>query len=243
MGPDDTMLIDISEITDNYPDFRVAVVTATDLQIGANRPPELDRLIGRYEAACREEWGRTTLAEIPGIAVWRRAYRSFGIKRTSYRSSVERLVKNVLADRRLPPINSFVDVYNAVSLRHVLPAGADDLDHVVGNLAFRYSRPDDSFVDMAGGEGAAAGVTDPPKDGEVVYADDEKVLCRRWNWRQDARSLVTTATTRAVVTLQFNGAGDLEQAISDLTTQIECFCGGATDVGVANRDRPIVELV
>ena len=34
-----------------------------------------------------------------------------------------------------------------------------------------------------------------PKAGEVVYADAAHVLCRRWNWRQDARSLITPATT------------------------------------------------
>ena len=41
-----------------------------------------------------------------------------------------------------------------------------------------------------------------PKAGEVVYADAAHVLCRRWNWRQDARSLITAATARAVVTVQ-----------------------------------------
>ena len=47
---------------------------------------------------------------------------------------------------------------------------------------------------------------DPPKAGEVVYADEEKVLCRRWNWRQDARSVIRPDTRRAVVTLQGNGS-------------------------------------
>ena len=38
--------------------------------------------------------------------------------------------------------------------------------------------------------GAEAGEdpNDPPKEGEVVYADARHVLCRRWNWRQDART-------------------------------------------------------
>ena len=187
------MQIDISDIAETFPDFRVGVVTATDLTIAEERPSGLDELIGKYEADCRRLWSDTTLAEIPGIAVWRSAYRAFGIKRTSYRSSVERLVKNTLAGRPLPAINSFVDAYNAVSLAHVMPAGADDLDHVVGDIAFRYSRPDDSFIDMARSDKAEdddTQVSDPPKQGEVVYADSEKVLCRRWNWRQDARSLV-----------------------------------------------------
>jgi DNA/RNA-binding domain of Phe-tRNA-synthetase-like protein len=236
------MLIDISEIADRFPDFRVAVVAATGLSIELGRPGALDGLIGDYETECRQRWAGTVLSDIPGIAVWRQAYRSFGIKRTSYRSSVERLVKNALAGRSLPSINSIVDAYNAVSLRHVMPAGADDLDHVAGDLAFRFSRAGDSFVDMAADAGDGSGATDPPKDGEVVYADREKVLCRRWNWRQDARSLVTPATTRAVVTLQYNGTGDLDAAVDDLTGLIGRFTGGTTRVVVADRARPTVEL-
>jgi DNA/RNA-binding domain of Phe-tRNA-synthetase-like protein len=101
-------------------------------------------------------------------------------------------------------VNAFVDLYNAVSLAHVLPLGADDLDKVTPPLAFRYAREGDSFVDMAEeGEQPEA-----PKPGEVVYADAAHVLCRRWNWRQDARTLITPATTRAVVTCR-QRAGDV----------------------------------
>lgn len=237
------MQIDISEIVRVFPDFRVAVVVADGLAMRAARPPELGVIIAEREQACRARWAGTELSEIPGIAVWRRAYRAFGIKKTSYRSSVERLVKNVLAERELPQINSFVDAYNAVSLKHVMPAGADDLDKVAGDLAFRYSRLGDSFVDMAGGEeGSDAPADDPPKEGEVVYADAEKVLCRRWNWRQDARSLVTLSTRRAVVTVQFNGDGDLDAAVADLADLIGRFAGGRTTVAIADRGRPVVPI-
>jgi DNA/RNA-binding domain of Phe-tRNA-synthetase-like protein len=239
------MQIDISEVAERFPDFRVAVVIARDLAIPPSRPPELAAIIADREAACRAEWSGTELSEIPGIAAWRRAYRAFGIKKTSYRSSVERLVKNVLAGRSLPEINGFVDAYNAVSLKHVMPAGADDLERVVGDIAFRYSRVGDSFLDMAGGdgEGAAAGpAVDPPKEGEVVYADAEKVLCRRWNWRQDARSLVTPETHRAIVTIQFNGAGDLEAAAADLIRLLGRFAGGSATAAIADRARPVVSL-
>jgi DNA/RNA-binding domain of Phe-tRNA-synthetase-like protein len=112
-----------------------------------------------------------------------------------------------------------------VSLAHVLPLGADDLDKVTPPLAFRYTREGDSFVDMADGDADAEGA-EAPKSGEVVYADARHVLCRRWNWRQDARSLITPATTRAVVTLQSNGSGDVAAAADDLIDMIGRFCGG-----------------
>ena len=235
------MHIDISGIISDFPRFRVAVVVASNIEVASERSAELAALIGEREAACRERWGKTDLAEIPGIAAWRQAYRAFGIKRTSYRSSVERLVKNVLAGRALPEINNFVDAYNAVSLAHVMPLGADDLDKVAGDLAFRYSRLGDQFLDMAGGEAEGA-ETDPPKEGEIVYADGEKILCRRWNWRQDMRSLVTPLTRRAVVTVQSNGVGELESAAADLRDLLKRFAGARTSVTIADRLRPLARI-
>ena len=122
-----------------------------------------------------------------------------------------------------------------------MPLGADDLARVSGDLAFRYSRPGDEFLDMASGAGDAP-QSDPPKPGEVVYADDEKILCRRWNWRQDLRSLVTALTDRAVVTVQSNGEGDLDAAVADLGDLVGRFAGGTVRVTIADRRQPLVSL-
>ncbi|HEY7384391.1 MAG TPA: phenylalanine--tRNA ligase beta subunit-related protein [Beijerinckiaceae bacterium] len=230
----------IGELISRFPQFRVAFVVAENLKLADARAPHLDALIIAREDETRRRWADRELSEIPGIAAWRAAYKGFGIKKTSYRSSVERLVKRVKAGDRLPAVNTLVDIYNAVSLSHVFCCGADDLDKVTQPLAFRFSRPGDSFVDM----GAEAGEdpNDPPKDGEVVYADARHVLCRRWNWRQDARTGITAATTRAVITVQANGWGDLEAAVADLTDLITRFTGGSGRVAVADASRADIVL-
>jgi DNA/RNA-binding domain of Phe-tRNA-synthetase-like protein len=227
------MHISIADIAAAFPDYCVAFVIAEGLTISAERPPALDALIAQREEAARATWGGTELSQIPGIAAWRAAYKGFGIKQTRYRSSVERLVKNVLAGRPLARVNAFVDLYNAVSLAHVLPLGADDLDRVAPPLAFRYAREGDSFVDMAE-EGDAP---EAPKPGEVVYADAAHVLCRRWNWRQDARSLITPQTTRAVVTVQANGAGNVTAGADDLVDLIREYCGAQCRMAVLDHAR------
>jgi DNA/RNA-binding domain of Phe-tRNA-synthetase-like protein len=232
--------ISITDITHAFPDYRVAVVVAEGLTIAPERPPALDVLIAAREQVARAQWGGTELSQIPGVAAWRAAYKGFGIKQTRYRSSVERLVKNVLAGRSLARVNAFVDLYNAVSLAHVLPLGADDLDKVAAPLSFRYARVGDSFVDMADSE--AGDEPEAPKAGEVVYADADHVLCRRWNWRQDARSLITSATTRGVVTLQANGAGDATAASSDLVDLIDRFCNGRCRVAILDNSHPRADL-
>jgi DNA/RNA-binding domain of Phe-tRNA-synthetase-like protein len=231
----------IADLTDRFPDFRVAVLVCEDLAIPATRPPELDALIAERETAARACHGGTDLAGIPGIAAWRAAYKGFGIKKTSYRCSVERLMKNALAERPLPAINPFVDAYNAVSLTAVACVGADDLDKTAGPFAFRFSRPGDSFIDMAAETGMDP--NDPPKEGEVVYAGASHVLCRRWNWRQDARSIITPATSRALLTIQTNGWGDLDAAVADASDLIARFCGGRVSVAIADRNSPAVTVV
>ncbi len=206
--------LDISDLLPRFPHFRVAFVVLDGQGFAPERSNSLDKFVAAAEADCRARWSGMELSAIPGVAAWRSAYKGFGIKSTSYRSSVERLAKRVLAGDALPRINAFVDLYNAISLSHVLCVGADDLDRTTGDLAFRFARDGDTFLDMAPIEGLPA--EQPPKAGEVVYADEAHVLCRRWNWRQDARTIVTPQTQSIVLTIQSNDWGSVEDAADAL---------------------------
>jgi DNA/RNA-binding domain of Phe-tRNA-synthetase-like protein len=229
---------DIAEVAPRFPDFATAIIVAENLAIPAARSAALQAFVAEASEGARRLYAGTELSAIPGIAAWRSAYRAFGIKKTSYRSSVERLMKNAIAGTALPEINPFVDAYNAISLRHVLPSGADDLDRVSGDLVFRYARAGDDFRDMGALDESGAPRADPPKDGEVVYADATKILCRRWNWRQDARSVIRRETRRAVVTLQANGFGDPSAAAEELVALLSAECGGRYAVALLDAANP-----
>jgi hypothetical protein len=54
--------------------------------------------------------------------------------------------------------------------------------------------------------------------------------------------LITPATTRGVVTLQANGAGDVAAAATDLIDLIEKFCGGRCRVAILDHARPSADL-
>ena len=232
--------LSIEPLVDRFPDFRVAFVLAEPLAIAPARSAALAADMAAAEAGCRARWEGMELSAIPGVAAWRAAYKGFGIKRTSYRSSVERLIKRVLAGQPLPEINALVDLYNMVSLSSGLCLGCDDLDRTAGDFVFRFSQPGDSFVDMGAETGEDP--NDPPKVGEVVYADARHVLCRRWNWRQDARTASSPATRRAVLTVQANGAGDVEAAAALLAGLIARECGSASQIEVLDRRRPAAEV-
>lgn len=232
------MRCSIAEIVEAFPETRIAFVLAEDLTITPERPAALDAVIAEAEARCRKRYAGRELASIPEIQDWRQAYKGFGVKKTSYRSSVERLVKNVLAERTLPRINSLVDSYNLISLAYLVPVGADDLAQVAGGVSFRPSRPDDTFFAL----GREEARDDPPKPGEIVYADEAKVLCRRWNWYQDARSPVTLTTTRAIVTVQAQDAADIEAAAEALCETLTAHCGARAHFAFTDAARPEVTL-
>jgi DNA/RNA-binding domain of Phe-tRNA-synthetase-like protein len=230
---------DISEIAPRFPALRIAFVVADGIRPAPGSSPALRQRMRDTEQALQSRYTLDGVAQVPGIKVWREAYKAFGVKKTSYRSSVERLLRRVLQGRGLPSVSPFVDAYNEVSARFLLPLGADDLDLVEGDLFFRVGRPDDSFVPLGGGE---EGETEPPKPGEIVYADSAKILCRRWNWYQDARSPVTADTTRAVLTVQCLGAGDLDAAVAAVCAALHEECGARTAVAIASAMDPVVAL-
>ena len=232
-----TLSLDISEVAEAFPAYRVALLLARDLEIVEDRNEALADAVADAEAGTTEMLGERPLAELAELQAWRAAYKAFGVKKTSYRSSVERLLKAVQQGRGLPRVNSLVDAYNAVSLRHRMPVGADDLAKLEGDLAFRIARPGDSFFAL----GDAAARDDPPKPGEVVYADAGKLLCRRWNWYQDARSATSLDTTGAVLTVQSLDT-DPTAAAEELALWLDRHCGAGCAWAIASHDRPLARV-
>jgi DNA/RNA-binding domain of Phe-tRNA-synthetase-like protein len=235
----DAVSLDISEVVGSFPRFRVALVVSEGLIIPAERPPALAAFVEDTTAQVAKDLAGVELADIAELKAWRQAYRAFGVKKTSYRSSVERLLKNLQRGAGLPCVNALVDAYNAVSARYRMPIGADDLDRVRPPLAFRYARSGDTFVAL----GDPALTPDPPNAGEVVYADAEKCLCRRWNWYQDARSAIGPRTSRAALTVQTLSDDDaqLRKAAAHLIELI-AECGGRARWAIAHEAVPCIAL-
>ncbi|MCA1670273.1 MAG: hypothetical protein LC793_23390, partial [Thermomicrobia bacterium] len=66
--------------------------------------------------------GDADMATFAAVAPWREAYRAFGVKPAKQRSSIENLLRAAVAGT-LRSINPLVDLYNTVSLWHLLPCG------------------------------------------------------------------------------------------------------------------------
>lgn len=164
--------------------------------------------------------------EDPHMAAWREVYTAFGAKPSRTRNSAEALARRALSDAGLPRVNLLVDLYNAVSVAHLVPVGGEDLDRVRGGMRLVRAVGDEEFVTTAAGEEAV----EHPGAGEVVWRDDTGVTCRRWNWRQGPRTRLTRETVSGIFLVESLApmpVADAEKAATELAELLEKFSPGA----------------
>lgn len=172
------------------PDYRVLLIAVDGLTPGPSDEVSED-LLRAAEAAANETVGGGP-EQVPHVAAWREAYRSFGAKPQRTRNSLESLLRR--AGSGLPRVNRLTDIYNAVSVLHQVPVGGEDLARYVGSPRLVRAAGDEPFDTTADG----VGVVEHPDAGEVVWCDDAGVTCRRWNWRQARRTQLRDDTTSAL---------------------------------------------
>ena len=177
------------------PDYRALLLTVDGLR-GGPTDATSERVLADAEATARRLLGGQPPEQLPELAAWRDAYRAFGAKPQRTRPSVEALLRRIESGG-LPRIDRITDVYNAVSIAHLLPIGGEDRDAYAGPARLVRAEGSEAFDTTAGGEP----VVEHPEIGEVVWRDDVGVTCRRWNWRQCIRTRITTGTRSAVFIL------------------------------------------
>lgn len=188
-------------VAEAFPDTLIAVVTATGLR-GREDWPGTAAALADLEGRLADGTWQPADETDPRIEAWHTAYRSFGTNPRRIRPSVDALGRRFAKKGTLPRINPPVDSYNAVSVRHGLPAGAFDLDRVAGDIDIRYADGTEEFTPLGEPD-----TVENPKSGEIVYADTSGVLTRHWNHRDAHRTRVTEDSAHVAFVLETLHAG------------------------------------
>jgi len=215
-----------------FPGYVRGVILAHGVTNGPS-PEDLIAQLRDEESSLRKRLNLETIAEHPRIKPWREAYRAFGAKPSEFRPSVEALARRVLRGDALPAINALVDIGTVISLRHLVPAGAHAIDALVGDLTLGPAVGTETFTAL-GSE-----VIEHPYPGEIIFAEGNTVLTRRWTWRQGLATQAR-AETRAV---EFNvdglppvTAGEVAVICAELAGLVTRFCGGRTRLEMLTAD-------
>ena len=227
------------EIFASFPGALVGIAVAREITNAADDPAVRERL-RRAQVSTGESFRGVAIAEHPRISIWREAYRRFGARPKDHPSSIENLVRRASKGQAIPHVNTLVDLYNAVSLERLLPAGAEDLDAIDGDVELAVASESEPPVRLLGEPEAR-----PPRPGEVIYRDRAGAICRRWNWKEADRTKLSSATRNALVVVEGLppiSSREVEDAVEEIARSIREHCGGTVQTRLLDRGRPSVQI-
>lgn len=146
----------------------------------------------------------------------------------------------MLRGKPLPYINDAVALFNAVSLKYLIPCGGDNIDVLAGDAQLGPAKGHERFTPLGGG------TVEHPEAGEIIYYDgDFKVMCRRWNWRNGDETKITTETHNLIINV--DGLGDdigpvVDEVAGEIAAWLERECGGRVRRDLLHAGRPALEV-
>ncbi|MFI9847175.1 B3/4 domain-containing protein [Nonomuraea sp. NPDC051941] len=230
-------LIISEDIRKSFPDLRIALLVARDID-NTGLDPELQEQKRSAASRMYENFTYDTLNARTEIEAWREAYRAFGVKPRDSRPTAEAFLRRLVKGDDFPTISKAVDSYLLVETQYFLPVGGYDLSEITGDIVLRFSSGGEPFVPI----GAAA--EEMTKPGEVIYADDARVLTRKWNFRDCDTCKITDASTTIGLFTEAPFASVQTKALTDSIQQmadyIQKYCGGT--VKTAFLDTSMMEI-
>lgn len=219
------------------PNLRIVAAVADGLDTAAPHPG--------IEAEWRAAWQSAASAAVygnaqshPRVKPWRDTFQRMGVSGKQFPSSVEALLRRAMKGGEPFTINPLVDLYNAISLTRLVPAGAFDLDDIHDSLDLRLSQDGDTFQALDD-----AAPLDVPA-GEVSYATGSTIITRHIVWRQSRAGLVTPRTGRIILVsevLRELGPEAPDEVAGDFERGLREHFGVASQSWILTAERPLVE--
>jgi DNA/RNA-binding domain of Phe-tRNA-synthetase-like protein len=172
----------------------------------------------------------------PRIKPWRQALSAIGLSGQKHPSSIEALLRRAMKGQPFT-VNPLVDLYNSVSLQHLVPIGGFDIGASGEIIELRLTRSGDHFLPLDGTDRV------PVSAGEVCYATGSRVLTRHFVWKQSRDRSITRETEHALLVAEILGdvAGSdpsiLNLVRRDLTHGLRLL-GGSVHSNVVQRPIP-----
>lgn len=217
-----------------FPQAEIAIILAkgikNSMEDNEDIYPDVIEMLGKSNQEARKFLTEEVFSENKVISVWRKAYQQFKTKK-GVRCSIEALLKRVDKGTEVGPINALVDIYNSVSLRYGLPCGGEDIDTFVGDMVLTKADGNELFLALGDEEYENA------LPGEVVYKDEEGIVCRCWNWRDGQRTMLTEDTVNAFLIIESvdpDRSQDVRKATEELADLTKKFLGGTTEITYMN---------
>ncbi len=171
-----------------------------------------------------------------GADAWRRAYDDLGIASEAVAPATA-LAAWAAVPGGVPSQGPITDIVHATALRVGCPAAAYDLAAIHGDLWLRPARGVEVFEGLTGRPDTV------PINEPVLVDSADHCLARAWHGAQSAVSRCTTATTDAIVHLDWLALdpADAHEQGRALARLLTGFLGGSVSMRLLHRDAAVAD--
>lgn len=212
------------QVAEKYPSVSIGIALIKDVTIEKINPQlekEKKQLLQSLKELTTE-----TLGQFPEIISYRKLYKEMGIDWHSRRPSPEALLRRVILGKGLYSINTCVDSYNLVVMKHRISVGAFDYDKVNFPTILRFAGQTDEILLL--------GDSKPTKysEKELAYYDKTGGYNIDFNFRDAQRTMVTEETKN--IWINVDGILDIspsqvQQTLRESVEIIVKYCGGSVE--------------
>lgn len=210
------------DVLEKFPDLRIGIALIRGVKVN-DVDDDLEALKSRSSQELLQRYQGINLGSLERVKAYREIYRAFGADPGKRTPSAEGLLKRVTSGRGLPTINTVVDAYNLTSAETLVPMAAYDAAKLAWPVELRFARAGESIVPI-GSEDAQA-----IEAGELVYADQQRVICWDFNHRDADHTRITAGTTDVLLLADGCGAiplEDVQDALDTAVSRIIRYSGG-----------------
>jgi len=204
-----------------FPDLKPLMLYINDVKV-QKRDGDLETFKVEVIKQIRKDYDLDSVKDHPTFRAYRDFFWGIGIDPTKNRPAAEALTRRILSGKKIPSINTLVDVYNIASVKTGIALATFDTDKLEGNILLRFAEKGEQILVIG---------TEKPvmlKGGEIVVSDKEKLIAI-YPYR-DANNTKVTEETKNVTIIICGVPGIQKKTLetaSAITKQLMIrFCDG-----------------
>ncbi|MEK7571097.1 MAG: lysine--tRNA ligase [Patescibacteria group bacterium] len=208
-------------VKEKHPSISIGIAVIKGVTISKTNPElekEKEKLLDSLKGLTTEKIG-----EYLEVLSYRKLYKAMGIDWHSRRPSPEALLRRVAQGKDLYTINTCVDAYNLVVMRHRISIGAFDLDTLQFPTELRFAKAGEEILLLGDTESTKY------KETELSYFDQQGGYNIDFNFRDSQRTAVTEQTKN--IYLNVDGIDEItpeqvRKSLQESCDLITTYCGG-----------------
>ncbi|WP_062051844.1 B3/4 domain-containing protein [Bacillus sp. JCM 19034] len=131
------------------PNLKMGIIQYHHIEI-ADSPQMLKGRLQFFQETLQVEFATKPIADVVGVAEWRRAFKALHIDPNRYRPSNEALLRRIKKGNFLPFIHSAVDLNTFFSLQYEIPIGIYDLSMIDNDITIRLGQSGEEYNGING---------------------------------------------------------------------------------------------